>query len=123
MNPKVAARADGTPALVKATDAEPADASDLAPELPSHIVLRPAEAAALRIRSDRRALAILPTTTAKVAVVLAVALYVSLPLLVESDFWVTVLVTAGVTAIGAIGLNILTGYTGQVSLGHAFFVY
>jgi branched-chain amino acid transport system permease protein len=28
----------------------------------------------------------------------------------------------GIFAIGAIGLNLLTGYTGQISLGHAFFV-
>ncbi|GAA3447964.1 branched-chain amino acid ABC transporter permease [Planomonospora venezuelensis] len=34
-----------------------------------------------------------------------------------------VLLAAGyVAAIGAIGLNIVTGYAGQVSLGHAFFV-
>jgi branched-chain amino acid transport system permease protein len=27
-----------------------------------------------------------------------------------------------IAAIGALGLNVLTGYTGQVSLGHAFFI-
>lgn len=32
-----------------------------------------------------------------------------------------VLTLCGVYAIGAIGLNLLTGYAGQVSLGHAFF--
>jgi branched-chain amino acid transport system permease protein len=32
-----------------------------------------------------------------------------------------VLTLCGVYAIGAIGLNLLTGYSGQVSLGHAFF--
>jgi branched-chain amino acid transport system permease protein len=93
------------------------------PELPSHVLVVPAQAAALRERSDRRALAILPSTASKVGVLAALAIYVALPLMVSSDFWVTVLVTAGVTAIGAIGLNILTGYTGQVSLGHAFFIY
>jgi branched-chain amino acid transport system permease protein len=30
--------------------------------------------------------------------------------------------TMFVAAIGAIGLNIVTGYAGQVSLGHAFFL-
>jgi branched-chain amino acid transport system permease protein len=30
--------------------------------------------------------------------------------------------TAFISAIGAIGLNIVTGYAGQVSLGHAFFL-
>ncbi len=31
-------------------------------------------------------------------------------------------VTAAFASIGAIGLNIVTGYAGQVSLGHAFFI-
>lgn len=39
-----------------------------------------------------------------------------------TDFWLSVLCYAGIAAIGAIGLNLLTGYTGQVSLGHAAFV-
>jgi len=37
------------------------------------------------------------------------------------DFWLTVLIYAGIASIGALGLNLLTGFTGQVSLGHAFF--
>jgi branched-chain amino acid transport system permease protein len=51
---------------------------------------------------------------------LAVAFF-ALPNVLE-DFWLSVLIKAGVFAIGAIGLNLLTGYTGQVSLGHAFFL-
>ena len=39
-----------------------------------------------------------------------------------SDYQLSVLGYAGVAAIGAIGLNLLTGYTGQVSLGHGFFI-
>lgn len=39
-----------------------------------------------------------------------------------SDFWTVVFGYAGVAAVGAIGLNLLTGFTGQVSLGHAFFL-
>lgn len=38
------------------------------------------------------------------------------------NYWTTVLIFAGVAAVGAIGLNLLTGVTGQASLGHAFFV-
>jgi branched-chain amino acid transport system permease protein len=38
------------------------------------------------------------------------------------DFWVTVLIYAGIASVGALGLNLLTGFTGQVSLGHAFFL-
>jgi branched-chain amino acid transport system permease protein len=33
-----------------------------------------------------------------------------------------VLARCGLAAVGAIGLNLLTGYTGQISLGHAFFI-
>lgn len=36
--------------------------------------------------------------------------------------WVTLLATTAVACIGAIALNIVTGYAGQVSLGHAFFI-
>ncbi|GIH27380.1 branched-chain amino acid ABC transporter permease [Acrocarpospora phusangensis] len=38
------------------------------------------------------------------------------------DHTLELLATAFVAAIGAIGLNIVTGYAGQVSLGHAFFL-
>ncbi|MGI8661978.1 MAG: branched-chain amino acid ABC transporter permease [Acidimicrobiales bacterium] len=41
--------------------------------------------------------------------------------IVLSEFQLNVLAYAGVTAIAGIGLNLLTGYTGQVSLGHAVF--
>ncbi len=44
------------------------------------------------------------------------------PLVVTSEFWLSVLLFVGATAIGALGLNLLTGFTGQVSLGHAFFL-
>lgn len=36
--------------------------------------------------------------------------------------WMILMVTATFASIGAIGLNIVTGYAGQVSLGHAFFL-
>lgn len=57
----------------------------------------------------------------QVGLALAVLLYVLLPQNL-TDFWLTVLVFAGIYAIAAIGLNLLTGFTGQVSLGHAFFI-
>jgi branched-chain amino acid transport system permease protein len=49
------------------------------------------------------------------------ATYLVAPL-VLSDFWLSVLAYAGIGAIGAFGLNLLTGYAGQVSLGHAAFI-
>ena len=39
-----------------------------------------------------------------------------------SEFWLSVLNYAGIAAIGAVGLNLLTGFAGQVSLGHAAFI-
>ncbi len=54
-------------------------------------------------------------------VVLLVVVWFALPLNLD-DFWLDVLARCGIAAIGAIGLNILTGYTGQISLGQAFFL-
>lgn len=54
-------------------------------------------------------------------VVLLIVVWLALPLNLD-DFWLDVLARCGVAAIGAIGLNILTGYTGQISLGQAFFL-
>ena len=62
------------------------------------------------------------TRGAKVGLGLLVLLYLLLPFFLVSDFWLSVLDYAGIAAVGAIGLNLLTGYTGQVSLGHAFFI-
>jgi len=59
---------------------------------------------------------------AKLGLALGIGIYLLLPVFLIDDFWLSVLNYAGVAAIGAIGLNLLTGYTGQVSLGHAFFI-
>jgi len=47
--------------------------------------------------------------------------YVMIPLAV-GDFALAVLIFAGIFAIGAIGLDLLIGHAGQISLGHAFFM-
>lgn len=52
---------------------------------------------------------------------LMILVYLVAPLRL-SDFQLTILDYAGIAAIGAIGLNVLTGYTGQISLGHGFFL-
>ena len=44
------------------------------------------------------------------------------PNFLGSDDWLRLFITLGIYAIGALGLNILTGLAGQVSLGHAFFM-
>ncbi len=62
------------------------------------------------------------TRAAKVGLALMIVGFVVLPQIVTDDFWLSILNYGGIAAIGAIGLNLLTGYTGQVSLGHAFFL-
>ena len=60
--------------------------------------------------------------SAKVGLALMLIVFIALPQVVTDDFPLSILNYAGIAAIGAIGLNLLTGYTGQVSLGHAFFL-
>lgn len=65
--------------------------------------------------------AILRTATQRVWFVLMLAVAVWLPLWLPND-WLILSATALIASIGAIGLNLVTGYAGQVSLGHAFFL-
>lgn len=60
-----------------------------------------------------------PGKRTSVSVLLLVA--VIAPFMLSRDL-TGLLATAFIFAIGAIGLNLVTGYAGQVSLGHAFFV-
>jgi len=53
-----------------------------------------------------------------IALIIAMAI---VPFFLQRDM-VTLISTVFVFAIGGIGLNLLTGYAGQVSLGHAFFL-
>jgi branched-chain amino acid transport system permease protein len=53
--------------------------------------------------------------------VLLGAVLIVAPFILPS-IWLTVACQAGIAAIGAIGLNILTGYTGQISLGQGGFL-
>ncbi|HTY24907.1 MAG TPA: branched-chain amino acid ABC transporter permease [Desulfomonilaceae bacterium] len=60
------------------------------------------------------------TNTALALTVLLLAALVALPFLV-GDYTLYVLNLIAINSIVAIGLNILVGYTGQISLGHAGF--
>lgn len=66
-------------------------------------------------------MALLNTRGKRLGVLAIVLLAAVLPLFLTDDL-LTIAGTGMVFAIGAIGLNLLTGYAGQVSLGHAFFV-
>ena len=41
--------------------------------------------------------------------------------MVFSDYWLSISIQIGIFAIAALGLNILVGFTGQISIGHAAF--
>lgn len=55
------------------------------------------------------------------AVLIASVLLLALPFYLDR-FWLQAGLFAMAAAIGAIGLNMLTGATGQLSMGHAFFL-
>src|SRR6202011_3184102 len=38
-----------------------------------------------------------------------------------SGYWLSILIQIGIFSIAALGLNILVGFTGQISIGHAAF--
>ena len=61
-------------------------------------------------------------TPGKRAGVWALTILALLAPFVFRDNILLILATACVASIGAIGLNLVTGYAGQVSLGHAFFL-
>jgi branched-chain amino acid transport system permease protein len=62
-------------------------------------------------------------TPRRIASVVGVVLLVLFPFLPFVDaFWLNTAAFIVIFAIGTLGLNVLTGLTGQVSLGHAFFL-
>ncbi len=72
---------------------------------------------------------IFPTTTKRVAMLLFLVILILIPLkalplvgfLGDSE-WLIIIDRMLIFAIAALGLNLLTGVAGQVSLGHAFFM-
>src|SRR6478609_6928043 len=63
---------------------------------------------------------IFPTTTSRNFAILGIALICLAPM-VFSDYWLSILIQIGIYGIAALGLNILVGFTGQISIGHAAF--
>ncbi|HEU4422636.1 MAG TPA: branched-chain amino acid ABC transporter permease, partial [Pilimelia sp.] len=66
-------------------------------------------------------MALLNTRAKRVAVGVLLVVCLALPLLLTDEL-LQLLAVGCVAAIGAIGLGLVTGYAGQVSLGHAFFI-
>ncbi|MEQ9642160.1 MAG: branched-chain amino acid ABC transporter permease [Alphaproteobacteria bacterium] len=67
-------------------------------------------------------MALYPLPITRVAVTgFAVLFFVIAPLLL-SDYYLSVINLVAIAIVGALGLNILLGYTGQLSIGHAAFM-
>ena len=56
------------------------------------------------------------------SLVLTIAVLVLLPFVLPNNFTLDVAVRVALTAVAVIGLNLLMGFAGQVSIGHAAFV-
>ena len=63
---------------------------------------------------------IFPTTTSRNFAIAGVVLLCFAPQLF-SEYWLSVSIQIGIFSIAALGLNILVGFTGQISIGHAAF--
>lgn len=66
-------------------------------------------------------MAIFNSGFARFSVALLLLVLLAVPLYATS-YWMDVLNRVGIAIIGALGLNILTGFTGQISLGNAAFM-
>lgn len=63
---------------------------------------------------------IFPTKASRNAAIAGVVLICFAPLVV-GQYWLSLLIQIGIFGIAALGLNILVGFTGQISIGHAAF--
>ena len=63
---------------------------------------------------------IFPTRTSRNTAIAGVILLCFAPQLF-SAYWLSISIQIGIFAIAALGLNILVGFTGQISIGHAAF--
>lgn len=81
----------------------------------------PATATGVHHRDYRSELALRHTRAEKVRLILVVALLLSMPFVVNV-YWLSVANLILIAVIGAVGLNILVGFTGQISLGQGGFL-
>ncbi len=63
---------------------------------------------------------IFPTAMSRNFAILGIVLICFAPM-VLSQYWLSILIQIGIFGIAALGLNILVGFTGQISIGHAAF--
>ena len=68
-----------------------------------------------------RELTIFSTDFGRIWAIVGIILLLAVPLMPLSPYLIYVMNITGIAAISVIGLNLLTGFTGQISLGHGAF--
>ncbi|WP_129632729.1 branched-chain amino acid ABC transporter permease [Candidatus Oscillochloris fontis] len=66
-------------------------------------------------------MALRPYWPMRIRIILIIAILLLFPWF-GNRYWLNLANTIGIAAIGAIGLNVLVGFTGQISIGHAGFM-
>jgi branched-chain amino acid transport system permease protein len=72
--------------------------------------------------SYRADMALYPLPIAKWTVAVIAVLFIVVAPLALHDYYLSLINLMMIASVGAIGLNILVGYTGQISIGHAAFM-
>ncbi|MBV8889066.1 MAG: branched-chain amino acid ABC transporter permease, partial [Alphaproteobacteria bacterium] len=67
-------------------------------------------------------MALYPLPIARWTMAAIAALFIVIVPLVVDEYHVSILNLILIAAVGALGLNILVGYTGQISIGHGAFM-
>jgi branched-chain amino acid transport system permease protein len=67
-------------------------------------------------------MALYPLPIAKYTVAVLAVLFIVVAPLILSEYQLSILNLISISVVGALGLNILVGYTGQISLGHGAFM-
>lgn len=67
-------------------------------------------------------MALYPLPLPRIALGAVLVLVFGVVPLVATGYWFSLLNLIGIACVGALGLNILVGYTGQISIGHAGFM-
>lgn len=83
----------------------------------------PASAQASRHAAEvRKEMRLASSWWSRAGIVVFIVVVVLIPLSTSNALMISLLTSGAVYGIGAIGMNVLNGYAGQVSMGHAFFV-
>jgi branched-chain amino acid transport system permease protein len=70
----------------------------------------------------RREMRLTSSWRSRIGILAYIAAGILIPLSITDSLTISLLTSGAVYGIGAIGMNVLNGYAGQVSMGHAFFV-